>query len=93
MIAVTPTATMITRYTRAGSLRPTWAPTSAPSTDPTAIATAAHQFTSEISTKTTPATPFTIPASRFLAALIRDNVSDRPMPRMAISSTPWAAPK
>ena len=39
------------------------------------------------------AMPLTISASTFLVALCRCIESTTPMPRIAISSTPWAAPK
>ena len=75
-------------------------------TDPTAIRPAAAQSmlsaapsgTSGTSTKcsrmnTIAATALTSSASTFLVALWRCIESITPMPRMAISSTPWAAPK
>ena len=43
--------------------------------------------------KTRAATRLTTRASTFLVALCRWRLSTTPMPRMAISSTPWAAPK
>ena len=84
---------MIPRSATGGSRRPYMPPSWPPAVEPIAIIAAAPHATSLAKMKTTAATAFTSPASTFLTALSRCRCSSSRIPRKAISSTPWAAPK
>ena len=91
--AATPTTTMTTRSTAAGSRRPTVAPIWPPTTDPTAIRATTSQSTSATAMNSRPATALTIAASTFLMALWPLQAVVDPDPEDRHQQTPWAAPK